>query len=129
MRFPGWTESAINKLNIKTDLEKVSKYGSRKKEYNGTVYASAFEARYAVDLDWRKKAGEIKDWRGQVTFNLIVNNILICKYIIDFVIIYNDGSKEYIETKGFETRDWKIKRKLFQALYPEKKYKVVKKCE
>lgn len=126
-RFQGWTESAINKLSIKSDLEKISKYGARKKEYNGTVYASAFEAKYAAELDWRKKAGDIKDWRGQVTFNLVVNNKLICKYIIDFVIIHNDNSKEYIETKGFETRDWKIKRKLFQALFPDKKYKVVKK--
>lgn len=126
-RFSGWTEQAVNKLVIKPELEKVSKYGARKKEYNGIVYASAFEARYAADLDWRKRAGDIKDWRGQVTFHLKVNEILICKYIIDFVIIHNNDSKEYIETKGFETRDWKIKRKLFQALFPDKKYKVVKK--
>lgn len=126
MRFPGWTEQAVNKLVIKPELEKVSKYGARKKEYNGTVYASAFEARYAAQLDWRKKAGDIKDWSSQVTFHLKVNEQLICKYIIDFVIIHNDNSKEYIETKGFETRDWKIKRKLFKALYPQLNYKVVK---
>lgn len=127
MRFPGWTEKEINKLLLKNDLQKISKYGARKKEYNGIIYASAFEAKYAADLDWRKKAGDIKNWNGQVTFKLIVNNKLICKYIIDFVITHNDDTKEYIETKGFETRDWKIKRKLFQALFPGIKYKVVKK--
>ena len=126
MRFPGWTEQAVNKLTIKPGLEKLSKYGARKKEYNGVVYASAFEAKYAAQLDWRKRAGDIKDWQRQITFNLVVNKTLICKYIIDFVIINNDDSKEYIETKGFETRDWKIKRKLFKALFPQLNYKVVK---
>lgn len=126
MRFAGWTEKAVNKLQLKDELEKVSKYGARKKEYNGTVYASAFEAKYAAQLDWRKKARDIKDWKSQITFNLTVNKTLICKYIIDFVIIHNDDSTEYIETKGFETRDWKIKRKLFKALYSQLNYKVVK---
>lgn len=125
-RFPGWTEKAVNKLAIKPELTKVSKYGARKKEYNGVVYASTFEARYAAELDWRKRAGDIKDWQRQIAFELTVNKILICKYVIDFMILYNDGTKEYIETKGFETRDWKIKRKLFKALYPELNYRVVK---
>lgn len=128
-RFPGWTEQAVNKLAIKPELEKISKYGARKKEYNGFIYASAFEAKYAAELDWRKRAGDVKDWNRQVTFNLTVNKILICKYIIDFVILHNDNSKEYIETKGFETRDWKIKRKLFKALYPELNYRVIKQIE
>lgn len=126
MRFPGWTEQAVNKLQLKNEIEKPHKYGARKKEYNGTIYPSAFEAKYAAQLDWRKRAGDVKDWQRQITFNLTVNKILICKYIIDFVIIHNDDSKEYIETKGFETRDWKIKRKLFKALYPQLNYKVVK---
>ena len=129
-RFKGWNEQAFNKLVIKSDsprrIEKVSKYGSRKKEYNGFIYASAFEAKYAAELDWRKRAGDVKDWDKQVTFNLTVNKVLICKYIIDFVVTNIDDSKEYIETKGFETRDWKIKRKLFKALYPGLKYKVIK---
>lgn len=126
MRFPGWTAKDIARLELKPELELKSKYGARKKEYNGVVYASAFEAKYAAQLDWRKRAGDIKDWSAQVTFYLKVNEQLICKYIIDFVIIRNDDSKEYIETKGFETRDWKIKRKLFKALFPTLNYKVVK---
>lgn len=127
MRFHGWTFEAVEKLTLKSDLEKINKYGAKKKEYNGIIYDSAFEAKYAAELDWRKRAGDIKDWQRQIKFDLKINDVLICKYIVDFVIIRKDDSREYVETKGFETRDWKIKRKLFQALFPDLNYIVIKK--
>ena len=129
-RFKGWTEKDILTLEHRSPgkelIEFKQKYKARRKEYNGIIYDSSFEAKYAFELDWRKKINDIKDWERQITFELKVNDVLICKYIIDFLIIHNGGKKEYIETKGFETKDWKIKRKLFQALYPELNYKIIK---
>jgi hypothetical protein len=41
-------------------------------------------------------------------------------YIADFKVYLNDGSIQIIDVKGFETPDFKIKRKLFEAKYPFK---------
>lgn len=129
-RFPGWTEKDVLRLEHlepkKTGKENKSKYRARQKEYKGIIYDSTLEARYAAELDYRLKANEIKEWERQVKFPLVVNNILICTYIIDFVITKNDGTKEYIEIKGFETKDWKIKKKLFTALFPGLNYSIIK---
>jgi len=96
-----------------------NKYNSKTKEYNGRVYHSIKEAAYARDLDLMIKAKEIKSWKPQVRLSLDVNDYHICNYIVDFEVITSDGTKEYHEVKGFETEVWRLKRKLFEALYDE----------
>lgn len=71
---------------------------------------------YAVELDKRKKAGEIIGWERQKKIPLAVNGFLICNYYIDFVVHYPDGITEYVETKGYATPVWRMKWKLFEAL-------------
>lgn len=88
------------------------------KKQNG--FDSKFEAGYAQELMLRKKAKDIKDYKCQVPIELIVNGYKICTYIIDFVIEHNDGTKEYLETKGYSMPVWRLKWKLFEALYSEK---------
>ena len=78
---------------------------------------SKFEAGKARDLELLKKAGEIKDFKEQVRIPLEVNGFHICNYFIDFVIEHNSGEIEYCETKGYATDIWKLKWKLFEALY------------
>ncbi len=78
------------------------------------------EAGAARDLDLMIKAKEIKSWERQVRIPLDVNGYHICNYIIDFVVEHNDGTKEYLEIKGFETEVWRLKWKLFEALYGKK---------
>lgn len=94
-----------------------SKYKSQSCNYNGILYHSKFEAGYAGELDLRKKANDIKDWERQVKISLDVNGFHIANYYVDFLIHHNDGLKEYVEVKGFETDTWKLKWKLFEALY------------
>lgn len=101
------------------------KYHNIKTEYKGVKYDSRREAEYAMELDWRVKAKDIKSWKGQEKIPMIVNDKKICTYIIDFVIIHNDGSLEYVEVKGFKTAVWRLKYKLFEALYPELKKLIV----
>lgn len=72
-----------------------------------------------------KKAGEIKEIQTQVNYSLVVNGKKICGMIPDFLVTYPDGSEEIIEYKGFETEVYRIKLKLFRALFPELKYKIV----
>lgn len=109
-----------------------NKYHSITNQYNGITYHSKLESAYAQELDIRVKAGDIKSWDRQVKLDLKVNGQHICNYYIDFVIHHNDGTKEFIEVKGFETEVWRLKWKLFEALFddfkegPDDKMTVIK---
>ena len=97
-----------------------SKYHNTTNVYNDQVYHSIKEANYAGELDLRIKAHDIKSWVRQVRIPLDVGGYHICNYIIDFVVTHNDGTLEYVEVKGFETDVWRLKWKLFEALYSKK---------
>lgn len=98
-------------------LRRASKYAAVNSEHNGIQYHSKKEASYAAELDLRLKANDIKSWERQVKISLDVNGFHICNYYIDFVITHLDDSLEYVEVKGFETDVWRMKWKLFEALY------------
>lgn len=93
-----------------------NKYGAKKTNYDGLKYDSKGEAGYAEQLDWLKKAGEIKEWHRQVKISLDVEGNHICNYFVDFKVITKHDSVEYHEYKGFSTETWKLKWKLFEAL-------------
>lgn len=93
---------------------------AKKQDFNGHLYDSKFEAGYAQELELRLKAKDIKGYAVQQNLDLIVNGYLVCQYRIDFVIFHNDGIIEYVETKGYATDVWKLKWKLFEALYSDK---------
>lgn len=105
---------------------KPNKYGAKKTEYNGRTYHSKAEADYARRLDLEVAAAEIISWSPQRPVKMVVNGVLICKYLIDFEVLHNDGSIEWIEVKGAETAVYKLKAKLLKALYPTAKYTVVR---
>ncbi len=94
-----------------------NKYGAKTSVHNGISYHSKKEAGYAAQLELRLRAGDIKEIKRQVSIPLDVNGRHICNYIIDFVVTLADGTLEYIEVKGFETDVWRIKWKLFEALF------------
>jgi hypothetical protein len=106
-----------------------SKYRNVRVEYNGVSYQSKKECAYAQELDLRKRAGDIKSWVRQVKIDLTVNGKHITNYFIDFLIMHNDDSFEYVEVKGYETEEWKLKWKIFNILYeniPNTKLTLVK---
>ena len=99
--------------------QKYSYYSTSKCEYNGHLYDSKFEAGYAQQLDIRLKAKDIVKWEAQKTLDLIVNGFKVCTYRIDFIVYYEDGTIEYVETKGYATPVWRLKWKLFEATYAD----------
>lgn len=103
---------------------KGNKYSNQKQTYNGYSYDSKKESQKAWDLDMLVKAGEIKSWERQVKVSLDVNGYHIANMFVDFKVINNDGSEEYIEIKSpiTMTETWRLKRKLLEALHPEIKY-------
>lgn len=103
-----------------------TKFGARKTTYNGREYASKKEAQYAQDLDLLVKGKVLSRWEAQVAIPLFVGGKRICKYIIDFVEYDMKGEPTYIEIKGFETAVWKLKWKLFDAIFPQLQKRIVK---
>lgn len=92
---------------------------AKRTEYNGLWYQSKLEANYAMQLDFRIRAGEVKKWKRQVKIELKVNGVKICNYYIDFKVTMADGSTQYVEVKGLEMELWKMKWKLCMALKEE----------
>lgn len=98
--------------------------------YDGVVYDSEKETRFAWEMECLRKAGEIAGWFRQIPLPLIVDETLVKTYHIDFVIAHNDGHNEYIEIKGFDMKTQKIlwpgdsqlTWKLFLALYRDRLY-------
>jgi len=101
------------------NLRRGNKYNAKKTEYNGIYYHSKMECGYAMELDLRLKAKDIKSWSRQVKISLDVNGYHIANYFVDFGIEHNDETTEFIEIKGYETEVWRLKWKLFEALYNE----------
>jgi|SRR6185436_4980874 len=110
-----------------------NKYNAKKTEFNGITYDSKFEAGVAYDLDMRLKAGEIVNIQRQVPLELRIYGKLWKTWKIDFVATLADGSREFIEAKGMEDREFKLKRDFFEIVFdkdfrqhPEDKILVVK---
>ena len=101
-----------------------SKYHAKKVEIGGRVYDSKKEAKRAAVLEQQERYGIITGLRKQVTFELqpgYTNNqgkkIHPITYIADFV--YNKEGKIIVEdTKGYRTDTYKLKRKMFEYIYP-----------
>lgn len=108
-----------------------SKYHSRQTEVDGIKFASKKEANYYCELKMLRMAGEIKDFDMQVAFELQKpyrwrgKAVRAIKYIADFVVTYPDGRQEVIDTKGYRTDIYKLKKKLLLFKYPELNFKEV----
>lgn len=102
----------------------MTKYGAKKTTVGGIEFDSKAEAQYFGYLLERKKKGEIKDFTMQPEFTLLEGfkkngkAFRPIKYIADFWVDYPNGEIEIVDVKGFETPDFKIKRKLFEKKYP-----------
>jgi hypothetical protein len=72
------------------------------------------------------RAGHIRAWRPQVRVPLVVNGQTICEYRADFEVTLADGTLALVEVKGYETREWKLKRRLLEALHPERRLLLVR---
>jgi len=92
-----------------------NKYNNKKCRYKDRIFHSRREAGDAMWLDSLIKQGKIKDFECQHKIDIRVNGKHICNHYVDFLVILNDGSKKYVETKGFQSETWIIKKKLVEA--------------
>lgn len=68
-------------------------------------------------------------YETQYKLDLVVNGLHITNYYVDFVVFTSKSKRtieKFIETKGYETPEWKIKKKLVDALFPKIKFEVLR---
>lgn len=102
---------------------KRSKYGNKKTVVDGITFDSKAEAKYYNQLKWLKQAKQIKDFKLQPRYILQEafekngKKYKKIEYVADFEVHKLDGSIEIIDIKGHETKEFLLKRKLFERKY------------
>jgi len=91
----------------------------------GHIHDSRKEGEYCDQLGLLLKHGGINSYRTQISYDLKVNGQHICRHIVDFEVVNKNDQIEIHEVKGFATDVWKLKHKLFEAVYPDIKYYVI----
>lgn len=112
---------------VNSGRRKSNKYGAKPMVIDGIRFDSTLEAEYYVYLKALNKAGVIAKLELQVKCELLPaqkhpvtgKHIRAITYIADFRVTYPDGSVEYLDTKGYEKPEFKLKAKLFIAKYKQ----------
>lgn len=115
----GWTHVTADQLRKRQPAAKPSKYRNVKVEVGGVRFDSKREADYWLGLQAREAAGEIRDVRRQVVFGLFAPlhdapgmTALVASYIADFTyVVVATGALAIVDTKGFRTRLYALKKK------------------
>lgn len=126
-----WVKSVVTPLitdpikKIVSEMEvpkkaKRSKYGvsvASERTYKGKVYDSKLECQYRMHIDLLVKSERVVSISEQVPFLIVVNDKPICKYLLDFEVVYFDGTIQYVDCKGVLTAIYKLKKKLVEAQF------------
>ena len=105
--------------------KKYNKYKNNEIIINGIKFDSKKEANYYSELLLLKKGKVVKDIELQKPFVLQEGfrykgqAIRAIKYIADFEVAYADGHVEVVDTKGFKTKEYLLKRKMLLFKYPD----------
>ena len=98
-----------------------TKYGNKKVKVDGIKFDSKWESQRYLYLKSLERGETVKDLELQVRYPLEVNGHKICTYIADFrykKLDKNDVWHEIVEdAKGFETPEFKLKKKLMKAIH------------
>lgn len=107
----------------KYTIFKESKYHNKKVTFDGITFDSIKEKNYYIKLKMMQDSGKISDLKLQTPFVLIETFKLEdktyrqTKYIADFTYIDENGKYHVVDTKGFRTPEYKLKKKLMAWKY------------
>jgi len=90
------------------------KFNAVPSEVDGIRFDSKKEARYYVNLKLRVKAGEVVFFLRQTPFHLPGG----VTYRVDFQEFHADGTIHFVDVKGMKTKDFIMKKKMVENLYP-----------
>lgn len=118
------TENEYNKTFNNVKIKKNEKYKNKKTVIGNYVFDSKKESNYYLKLKMMNDLGLIKDLKLQEKFELQPKyknaegkNIRSINYIADFTYYDLDGKLHVIDTKGYRTEVYKLKKKLFEFKY------------
>jgi len=130
-----YRQHLIKKKQQQAAVKKKNKYGNLRGQgvtekgrvYNtirdGETFDSEKEANYYDRLKIRLLAKEFKHIlykKRDLRFKLVVNDMLICTYEADFILVHWTGEREVIDVKSNITRQlpvYILKKKLMKALH------------
>lgn len=90
------------------------KFNAKQTDCDGIKFSSKLEADFYLNLKLQQQAGIVLFFLRQVPIHLPGGT----KLIVDFQVFYTDGSCRFLDTKGVETPEFKIKKREVEALYP-----------
>ena len=102
-----------NQYKAILNKNKPNKYNAKKTIVDGIKFPSKKEAEYYSFLKTSKENGIVKLFLRQTPFHLPGN----VKYLLDFLVFYNDGRILFIDVKGKDTPISNLKRKQVTDLY------------
>ncbi len=101
----------------KSESKRERKYGNVITHVDGIRFDSKREARYYEQLKLRRTAGEVAFFLRQVPIHLPGGT----RYVIDFLVFFTKGrAPEFVDVKGRETKEFKIKKREVEHHYPFK---------
>ena len=108
-----WSLEEYKKYINNNKKPKKSKYGAIKTSVDGHVFDSKKEAEYYSELKLKLRAGAVKGFCLQPIFILAPD----LKYKADFIVFNLDNTVEIIDVKGFKTKEYITKKKVFEDKY------------
>lgn len=95
-----------------------SKYKNKKTEVDGVIFHSKREAKRYGELKLLEGQGKIKELVLQPPYPCKVNGHVVTTYVADFRYYDVCSGRVVVEdSKGFRTPEYKLKKKLVEALY------------
>jgi len=92
------------------------KFNATSTKLDGMRFDSKKEAKYYEQLKERVADGEVIFFLRQSPLHLPGN----IKYVVDFVEFHADGTVHFVDVKGYETSEFRLKKKLVESFYPIK---------
>lgn len=96
---------------------KRSKYRNKPCSIGTEKFRSQLERDAYLHFVSLRDAGKILRFGREVSYPFIHNGELICKYVLDYLIIMPDYRQRYVEVKGYVTQVASIKMKLWKVFY------------
>jgi len=90
------------------------KFGAIATKADGINFPSRLEAKYFEHLKMMKKSGELVMFLRQPKFDLGGG----CTYSADFLEFHKDGTCRVVDCKGVLTKEFIMKKKIVESLYP-----------
>lgn len=107
-------------MGISINRSSRNKFGAKRTVLDNITFASKAEAQRYSDLKMLARINEIAELELQPSFDLVVNGLLVCRYVADFRYRETATGKVVVEdVKSTPTRtpEYRIKRKLMAACH------------